>query len=455
MTIQPSSFFWVKLEDIPIFYWIQVLITIRKITCIYLEHNLHFLLIYRQIWKNRCCKTVLFIVSDNIFFLFKLALSEKADVISMGYSKVSASKAIHYLMRQNWINNRLSGLGLQLIAYSPNIDIVTMILIIMEMPETGGVLLKSDIFSMKLHQMDDSPLGLVCFGLEIAYFVFMLVFTIYTIVGLFLVGFHKFYSNFWNFLDLTLVGMNICAAVIYGIFHNLLQNALKTFITKGEMDFLQLYLLRYVLTILLSTSAAIIICRALLLFRFNRKTNHLLVGMRRSGWILTCFMFMAFLVFCSGSLFLYLLFGKYSQDFRTFETSLQSLLLGLVRGYHLNHLFRFHPTWGPFIFALFVFTYTFSIVHLFSAIICSAIRQAKVVSPNPRDRIFMLMLIDNFRVLLCMKRKVQIYRPPENKIRRKKLIIYPGNRLDRREARIWSGVFNLPKNWRGREECGH
>lgn len=318
---------------------------------------------------------------------------EDEDKVNLGMTRRDAEAAINYLVQKNWVHRRTGGAVLEAVSYTASADLLSILLVILELPSTSGINVYYYYHTLKFHQYQET-FQLVTFGLEILYVVFTLWFMIYVLKRICQLGMKNYFGIFWNWLDVIIILLSVSLIVVYALLNVLVFDTVKTYAETRELEFMYVAMLDILLTALLGFVCVLGIIKFLQLLRFSPLINGLITVLSRAASYIVAFFFYAFCLFVGFVLFLHLLLCTVVGDFQSVGSSLMTMFLALSRQYHYNQVYKYDRFWGPMLVLACVLIFHLTVLNIIFAIICAALRELKTLPQVARDAEFLHMLFN-------------------------------------------------------------
>lgn len=315
------------------------------------------------------------------------------DTVSLGMTRREAEVAIVSLVEKSWIHRQIGGAILEAVTYTASADLLSILLIILELPSTGGLNVYNYYHTLKFHQYQET-FQLVSFVLEIVYFTFTLWFLFYVVKRICDLGRKSYFGNFWNWLDLIIVLLSVSLIVVYALLNVLLYDTVKTYEKTRELEFTYVAMLDILLTALLGFVSILGITKCLQLLRFSPLINGLITVFTKAASYILAFLFYAFCMFVVIVLFLHLLFCTVVVDFNSVGSSLMTLFLAVSKQYNYDQVYKYNRLWGPLLALACVLMFHIIVLNLIFAIICAAMRELRTLPQVAKDAEFLHLLFN-------------------------------------------------------------
>lgn len=304
-----------------------------------------------------------------------------------------AEAAIVSIIEKNWIHQGVGGAILEAVSYTASADLLSILLVIFELPSTGGIGIYNYFHTLKFHQYQET-FQLISFGLELIYFIFTLWFMIYVIKRMFLLGWKDYFGNFWNWLDVLIVLLSVSLIVVYALLNVLLFDTVQTYEKTRELEFTYVAMLDILLTALLGFVCVLGIVKCLQLLRFSPLINGLVTVLAKAASYIVAFLFYSFFVFLVFVHFLHLLLCAMVGDFRSVGSSLMTLLLAVSKQYNYSKVYKYDHLWGPLLVLVCVLVFHVIILNMTFAIIAAAMRELQTLPQVAKDAEFLHMVFN-------------------------------------------------------------
>lgn len=304
-------------------------------------------------------------------FVGKLGTVYSPGGFSISFNNVSHATTIAEKMQElRWVDEYTRAVVAEVTLYNANLNLFVLVQMIMELPPSGGALVRSNIRSARLHQYvttaDYTRLGfeLVC----VAFIVY------YVAVEAIRVRANnkKYFEEPWNKVDV----LNICLFIIQVAMRLAGQTKVDELDfdpsdgSKFDFDGISFYM---------STADAITAFNAFLLWvrllrymRESRRLSQLIRTLQNAAIPTLGFLIILFLFLIAFAHAGFILFGMYIQDMRTFGDATASLFRYLFGGMSYSTFRDANIVMGPLFYIVFKVWMSLIVIRLFIAIILEA-----------------------------------------------------------------------------------
>jgi len=316
---------------------------------------------------------------------------DMADYDGAGYyidltnDPVTTAAIVAELKKNKWIDRGTRAVLIDFTTYNANINLFSVIKLIVEFPPTGGAFASAEFRTVKLlryvNAFDYFVAACECF--------FMLFLVYYTIEELIEICRHKckYFKTLWNWLDIIILTMGYVSAVfsVYRLLKvdSLLDELLSRPNAYANFDFLSYWQVQFN-----NVMAIMVFFAWIKIFKyisFNKTMTQLSSTLSRCAKDLAGFAVMFFIVFLAFAQLGYLIFGTQVETFSTFSDSLFTLFRIILGDFDFVSLEQAHRVLGPLYFILYVFFVFFVLINMFLAIINDTYAEVKESTANQKS----------------------------------------------------------------------
>lgn len=282
------------------------------------------------------------------------------------------------LENEGWIDKFTRAVFIEFTVYNPGINLFAVATLLAEWHPTAGVVASYRFEPVRLFSYMQSAI-LFQIACEVAFLLFI-VFFIYREVKCIMKEKGKYLQNFWNMVEISIIGFSIAGVVIY--FYRLIVSNQLTSVFKNShgneyMKFQYIGYWNEMLSYLIGWLVFLATLKFLKLLRFNRRMS-LLAATLRNGWksmfhfgIIFTIVFLAFI-----QLF-YLVYHTNIYIFANFINSMEAGFLMMMGKFDIYSMMMMEPLITPVFFFLFVLTITFILVNMFVSILNESFSSVK------------------------------------------------------------------------------
>lgn len=333
-----------------------------------------------------------------VFPLKYLYLDKKGDAyetLELGMSLEEAVVSIGNLVNDSFLSKQVGGMIMETVSYTINMDILSIILVIVVLPPAGGIYAYTYMHSLKFHQFKET-FQLIFFALEVIYFIFAIWFLVYVIRRICNMGRRQYFESFWNILDLCIAVLSILFIVFYALLNILLYNTTRKYEETRQLAFTYAATLDIVVTALLGFVAFLGIIKVLHLFRLSPLLHGLGTIFSQASYQIKALLFYALFVFVLFAVLYHQLFAVYIAGFKSLGSSMLALLFVLSKEFSYDQLYLLNCLWEPIMMLACMIIFKIVVINMIFAIIFSAVRDLKTLPQFAKDAEFLKMLSNQF-----------------------------------------------------------
>ncbi|XP_055507888.1 polycystin-1, partial [Leucoraja erinacea] len=300
----------------------------------------------------------------------------------LGRTKEQSNRTLWHLRESNWLDRKTRVVFVEFTQYCPNVDLYSVVTVLIEFPLLGGVFTTIDIKPFSLLRLSagmDFPLVMM---------VFLMLFVIYfTISELLLICQEgkTYLFLFWNYLQWSVIILSICCVAVHLKRAKLGDRQWARYLTHQDCftNFYQLASLSQVFNKLAAVLLFLLMVKAARQLRFVRRWSIFGKTLHNSGKELFA------VVVASAGLLLaytqlgYLFFSANLDHFKTFGGSMLSLLAVIQRGMNLGQCFFEYPSLCSLYYISYIVIEIWIVVRLFAAVLLQNYREIKLEMHRP------------------------------------------------------------------------
>nr|XP_022904665.1 polycystin-2-like isoform X1 [Onthophagus taurus]XP_022904666.1 polycystin-2-like isoform X2 [Onthophagus taurus] len=301
-----------------------------------------------------------------------------------------AEEVLENLKLGNFIRNTTRALFITSAYYNPHVNLFTLVLIVFEIPPTGGVVPTSNFFTWRMPRYTTAT-DFFVLACEIIFILLIVFYTIEEIREIIFLR-KRFFYEFWNYVDVLLIASSI-TFVVFQIMqhwevHNLLMETSKNVekrihleeVTTGEM-----YMIHA-----MAIALFVAYFKLFRIINFNVSTSEIHEAFGKCLLDVAAFLVIICIVYFGFALFGGLIFGTQLWDFSTFALSLFALSRILIGDLTFDKLLKVDPVMSYIFYYLFLAITFFILLNLFLAIIYDCYTDAKLQAatrPNEKNMV--------------------------------------------------------------------
>ncbi|XP_022904660.1 polycystin-2-like [Onthophagus taurus] len=308
----------------------------------------------------------------------------------LGRSQHTTTRTISRLKYGMWVRRETRAIFVDTTVYNPNMNLFTNILIVFELPPTGGVLPNIYFRTMKLIRYF-TILDHIVLGCEIVFFCFVLFYLAEEIREVIFLKFYYF-NQITNYIDVLIVVTSL-AYFICILYQHIVVTALMEKVGKSITQYNSFAKVSRNEMVIKNVQAVCLFVATLKLFQFiniDKTMRHLTRTIKRSAKDVLGFSIMFLLIFVSFAELGYLIFGTQVPAFSGFGVSMFTLLRTILGDFDYAEIEKAHRILAPIYFILFIFLVFFVLINMFLAIISDTYSDVKTemdVAPTQIERI--------------------------------------------------------------------
>ena len=309
---------------------------------------------------------------------FILEMPTDADLVSL----------LNNIQNKDWIDAHTRAVLVEFTLYNPNADLFSVVVIIFEFSNVGGVFPNHHIFTTKLYHYSTNlgPYVVVC---EILFLLFNIAFTFIEIRRFKKLGRKEYFEDTWSFAEIIQLAVSY---TVVGLFFQRLVSAsciLDQYRDSNGQKFISFYTAVFwdeILRFVQAFQVAFVTLKSLKLLQFNKKTVMITDTFTFSKHYLLGFMFMLTLFMVAFGHFTTLVFGTVLSENKTFGDSLITLFNFALDSSDLLGLYEVSRILGPIYFVIFIVFTQWCILTILVAILNFGISQSKAKAKSRRSR---------------------------------------------------------------------
>lgn len=305
----------------------------------------------------------------------------------LGYNVKSALKVVNELQTYNWIDEFSTAVFIEFTIFNPSSSLFSVTKCLYERSPTGGVVFSRSVRTLTLYQSSNNSYQTFYEVCQLLFMVLIIFFVIKEMLKICRKR-KKYFTRFWNWVELLQILTAICSVVIYFLkgkytssFVNKVRN--NPFETSSA-DYIVLWsaVEIYVLSFLIF----IVTIKFLRLIRFNRHVCQMMGTLARAVNPLVSYFVVFLATLLAYTQLGFLLFGSsmfpYSSFFNSLRAVLQMLLGGKTFFYDIKSV---NVLLGPLFVFLYMFTMTFILLNMFVAILNESYFEVVEIPANGFD----------------------------------------------------------------------
>uniref|UniRef100_A0AC34GUT9 Uncharacterized protein n=1 Tax=Panagrolaimus sp. ES5 TaxID=591445 RepID=A0AC34GUT9_9BILA len=277
----------------------------------------------------------------------------------------AATAILQTLKTYKWINHGTRVVFIDFTVYELNLNLFTIVKLYFEISFSGRVEPNYQIETFKLFRYVDNYV-LICEGI----FCFYTLFYLAQECGEFLKYGLQYFSDRWNFFDLTIIGISIAAIIVTLKFEFLVQSKIETLAQSKEyIEMEEFVYLSFLKSLIIALLAAFSWIKLLKYIRYNERMTKLIHIVFLAARDILAFFFYFSVIFCGFASFTLLQFGSKNEDFASFGEAFFTMFRLLIGDFDYPALEEASPIMGPLFYMIFVLSIIVFLLNMYLAII--------------------------------------------------------------------------------------
>ncbi|XP_070577710.1 polycystin-1-like protein 2 [Ptychodera flava] len=301
-------------------------------------------------------------------------------IAELGSSLGEAEAKWQQIWNARWFDRYTRALLLEFPLYNANVNLFSMVTLLVEFPATGAALVFPKISILRLYNYvgHNMVFNLIC---EFAFVAFIIYYLVHAILQIKKTKI-QYFKSFFNWIEMFKIILSVAGIALHlykNIYLKIAQKSLSS-AAGGSGDFVNLQEIAVWDELFLYVVSAVVFMSFLKfihILRFNRNISLFGKTLRRASGSLVSFGIMFFVVSMSFSQLFHLVVGSSVSDYRTLITSAETLLSVTLGIFDYHATVKPQPILAPIIFFAFNFVSVFVLMTVFIAIIIYALEEAK------------------------------------------------------------------------------
>ncbi|XP_060607743.1 polycystin-2-like [Ruditapes philippinarum] len=303
-------------------------------------------------------------------------------IAKLNVNRQVSQKIITELYRNIWIDRETRAVLFEFTLYSPNTNIFTYCIFMVEFPETGGAVPTYSVFPLRVY-LHLGPSGVYTLVCEISYVVYLFLFSLHLVHKL-LKERRTFFKDTWQIYDLfSAIGgyVTIAMVIVQMVFAN---KSLDVFrVDKKEfVNFQHIAIWNQVVVMSIGILVFMAILRLLKIFGYTQRIKVLANVFSKAAKDLISFAAFFIFTFISYAALGYLLFGSDIKAYQNVVKAMETLFISILGKSRFSEVEESDPVMAKVYFMLFVSGVVYLMMTIFFAILCAAIDEAHKICSN-------------------------------------------------------------------------
>ena len=336
-----------------------------------------------------------------------------------------------YMKKYNWVDQHTRAVFLEFTLYNPNLNLISVGMLMFEFFNFGGVLPKAEIYVSRLYR-NLVPVHKVLLAFDIIFFIYTL-YTLFRECRKIKRTKGEYFKSLDNVTNLMLVFMGIGVMGTYAIRSLSLGTKIGEFNENPSLfiSFYQNAMYHEMVAVLMSLIDFIAMIKFLTFLQFNRMFLILIQTIVRAAPRLIIFCIYISLWVFAFILFFFLLLGSERYNFSSIQRTTYSLNLLLLGVFDWAD-FEARPISGPLLFVVYIIIMTFMLMNIFMTILMEVYAVVQM-DEELRKREFHLVqyLMESLMLSMGLKKPLGLGDEDEVRWRKKDPFIHRMNRIQR------------------------
>ncbi|VDI78620.1 Hypothetical predicted protein [Mytilus galloprovincialis] len=298
-------------------------------------------------------------------------------VADLGTTMTDASAVIDTLMENNWVDNNTRAIFIEVNLYNPNNNLFGICLYVLEFLQTGGIEPFERFFIFRLDRYSNGFMYFVM-AIELITMAFVIFYTVTEVKKIRKLK-KDYFKEFWNVWELIVLAIAYGLVLVF-IYRSVISVQMMKKVKDNPTTFVNFFFAivwdeccGYFIGIL----AFMETLRFLRLLRFNKKVSLFTSTMMYVAKPLLSFGVVFMSGFLAFSTTAYFFFNTYMFDFRTFVSTLETLLSMMLGKFDYEKAWTTTRVAGPIIFGMFALCFNFILVNFFLTIVIDGFEVVK------------------------------------------------------------------------------
>ena len=290
-------------------------------------------------------------------------------VVELGRSKAETRSSMLYLFKNSWLDEYTRAVFIDLTAYNNNANFYVMMLMLLEVPATGGAVVTTRILTTRLDRYS-SGFSIFLGVCEISFLMFTLYYMYRELKKLKRLKWKYFmdWQNWIEFIGFILIWTSFGLLIIRLGIVTVVKN--KYFADSSKfINFENAALSDMAYGHVLAFVAVVVFVKFLKLLRFNNKMLLMFKTVQYASKDLKYFTISFALVFLAFAQLSYLLFSQHIEGYSNFIRTIESLFNLMLGKFDFYAIISANKTLGPMFFMSFVFVMVYILINMFISII--------------------------------------------------------------------------------------
>ncbi|XP_055955065.1 polycystic kidney disease protein 1-like 2 [Patella vulgata] len=308
-------------------------------------------------------------------------------IANLDVNMLISFESLKELFNSKWIDRNTRAVFFEYTLYNVNKNIFVYVSMLTEFPETGGTITFSNIYPFRPSQHEGAHAAYVLLC-ELAFCVYIVINVIIIIIKMAKQKL-RYFKQFWQVIDLIMIGIAIAAIALYAVREGFTADALQKY-RDNNREFVNFYHVAIwdgTFVAFLGFLVAIATVRLIKALGYTRRTAKIYNVLKNSSKVLPGLAFYIVTVLTSFSFWGLICFGSISERYYSFITCLETLFMAILGSPDFKETgAEIQDTWITILyFCLFVVMVTLTLTTIFLAIMLDVMAMTQGSEPNESD----------------------------------------------------------------------
>ncbi|XP_051876950.1 polycystin-1 isoform X2 [Pristis pectinata] len=303
-------------------------------------------------------------------------------VQKLGRTMDQSNYTLWHLQESNWLDRKTRVVFVEFAQYCPNVDLYSVVTVLVEFPISGGAFTAIDIKPFSLLRLSAGV------DFLLVMMVFLLLFILYFTISELLLMRHEgrtYFFQFWNYLQWSVIILSVCCVAVHLKRAKIGDKQWAHYLANQDCftNFYQLAYLSQVFTNLAAILLFLLMVKAARQLRFVRKWSIFGKTLHNSGKELFAVVVTSAVPLLAYTQLGYLFFSANLDNFKTFGGSVLSLFTVIQRGISLRQCFFEYPSLCSIYYISYIVIEIWIVLRLFAAVLIQNYRVMKLEMHRP------------------------------------------------------------------------
>ena len=307
-----------------------------------------------------------------------LEMSTKTDLVAL----------LESIKNTQWIDDRTRVIFVEFTLYNPNANLFSVVMIVFEFSNTGGIFPDYEIFTTILDHYSTS-LGSYLVLCEVLFICFNLSFTYTEVTRFRKIGRKEYFQDKWSYMELIQLALSYTVVVLFFQRLVLVNSVTKEYRDSNTQTFISFFpaiSADFVLGYVMAFQIAVTTVKAVKLLQFNKKTFMISDTFSFAKSNLFNFAFMFALCMMAFGHFTTLAFGPLLSNYQSIGRSLISIFNFALGSADLLAVYEANRLLGPIYLIVFVVCFLWCLLTVFVSILNFAISDSKALTATRQNK---------------------------------------------------------------------